>query len=144
MNIFSKFKRNDDAINNGKLMVIGYDNDKPIGVMVARIHESNVKYETQLNNVKKTRQAELDRIRKADEEQFQKIITKITEDVICDACIVGFVGVKDENGVELAFTPENVRRIKDELPELFDKICAFGTDSTNYVGEFDETESVKN
>lgn len=144
MNIFSKFKRNDDAINNGKLMVIGYENDKPIGVIVARIHESNVKYETQLANVKKLRQSELDRIRKADEEQFQKVITKITEDVICEACIVGFVGLTDENGATFEFTPENVRRIKDDLPELFDKIVLFGTDSANYVGEFNEADSVKN
>lgn len=144
MNIFSKFKRNDDAINNGKLMVIGYENDKPIGVIVARIHESNVKYETQLANVKKLRQSELDRIRKADEEQFQKVITKITEDVICESCIVGFVGLTDENGATFEFTPENVRRIKDDLPELFDKIVLFGTDSANYVGEFNEADSVKN
>lgn len=144
MNIFSKFKRNDDAINNGKLMVIGYENEQPIGVLVARIHESNVKYETQLANVRKTRQAELDRIRKADEDQFQKVITKITEDVICETCVVGFVGLTDENGAPFEFTSDNVRRIRNDLPELFDKIVQFGTDATNYVGEFNEADSVKN
>lgn len=144
MNIFAKFKRNDDAINNGKLLVLGYENGAPIGVMVARIHESNTKYETQLNNIKKSRQTELDRIRKADEEQFMKLIEDITGDVICDACIVGFVGLSDENGQPLEFTPENVKRIKNDLPELFEQISQFGLDSKNYVGEFDETESVKN
>lgn len=145
MNIFAKFKRNDDAINNGKLMVIGYGTDsKPIGVLVARIHESNLQYEAALNNIKKSRQTELDRLRKADEDKFQEVIKAITKDVICSTCIVGFVGITDENGKALEFTPQNVERIKDELPELFDQICEFGTDSTNYVGEFKEEDSVKN
>lgn len=145
MNIFAKFKRNNDAINNGKLMVLGYDADsKPIGVLVARIHESNLQYEAYLNNIKKTRQTELDRIRKVDEEQFQKVIMSLTEEAISSTCIVGFVGLKDENGNDLTFTRENVDRIKCELPELYDKICAFGSDPTNYVGEFNEADSVKN
>lgn len=145
MNIFAKFKRDEDAINNGRLMITGYDADgKPVGVMVARIHESNNKYATQLTNLRKTRQTELERIRKVDEEKFQELITGITEDVICDTCIVGYVGLTDENGKALEATPETARRIKDDLPELFDKIVVFGTDAKNYVGEFDENESVKN
>ena len=142
MNIFAKFKRNDTAVNDGKMLVLGKDdNGNDVGVIVARIHASNVAFKTFLENEKKKNQHALEHM--SDDEQ-SKFVERITDEAIKATCIKGFIGLTDDKGTVIDTSPETIERVHKELPELFDQIVRFGLDSKNYVGSFDEEASLKN
>ena len=64
--------------------------------------------------------------------------------VFADNCIKGWANVEGADGNLLEYTEENIRKIHDELPELIEELYKFGVNDSNYVGSFDEEESLKN
>lgn len=143
-NIWSMFKRDESRSVNGALLVITRKDDgtPDISVTVKRIHNSHQEFADTAALLKRERQYQLD---KANDEDAQKIMADITKESVIRTCVKAWTGFTEEDGVtEMPCTVDNVRRVEAVLPELFDSIVEFGADAQNYVGEFNEAETIKN
>lgn len=142
-NIYAKYQRNEKRAQDGAPMVLGKNDDgNDVIIFVKRLHPSNVAFKNYVEAAQKQHQREVDSKIKSVRDE---ISTKITSDAVEHTCIVGWTeNMQDAQGNLISFTPENVARIRNDLPELFDAIIIFGADDANYVGTFDESETVKN
>lgn len=140
MNIWD-YTRDANRAENGAKMVLGRNGEQEIYVVIGRIHSSNEAFQSAVDRLKKTRQSELDA---AKGDALQKLQSELTIEAAKRACVLGWGGFTHRDGTEMACTQENIDVIEKQLPELFDEIIIFGTDSTNYVGTFDEDAAVKN
>lgn len=140
MDIFKKFKRNEDTTVNGAKMFLDKDND--VYILVARMHQSNPVFKKAGQAKSERHQAELERY-KDDENKRNELLERLGQETVADVLITGWNGL-EMNGEPFEFTPENAHRIRNELPELFEQIMQFALDSRNYVGTFDEDASLKN
>lgn len=65
---------------------------------------------------------------------------EIMLNIYSESVIIGWKGVKDDNGKDLPFTPENCKKIFKEVDDLF-KIIA--EEASNFVNFQEEIEEVK-
>lgn len=141
MNIWD-LQRNETRIAHGAVMVLGKNAEKQdVSVTVARIHHSNKAFQTAAENIKKIRQTEID---SAKPEDLQKIMSEITTEAAKISCITGWANFTFKDGSPMPCTQENIEFIHTTLPELFDRIVQFGVSDANYLGTFNEEDSVKN
>lgn len=147
MNIFKKFKRDDArSFIKGAPLVLGTNEDGSEAVIyVARAHSSNPEYRAVMDKLTQQNQQELQQLLKSkkDKEHTDRIELLLRQ-AIRDTCIKGWNNVHDENDMPLLYNQDSVARICAELPELEDKIVEFALNSSNFVGTFDEEESLKN
>lgn len=137
MNIFAQFKRDNDRIVSGAPFEI----EKGVVIMVARMHESNPAFKKLAQQYMTEKQASLDAIK--DVTERTEATAKLSEDAFAQTCIKSWTGIEDANGL-IECTPENIERLRKEVPELWDSIMRFGMNPANYLGSFDEEESLKN
>lgn len=143
-NIWSMFKRDESRNTNGAVLILTRNDDgtPAISVTVMRIHNANQAFADTAALLKRERQYQLD---KANAEDSQKLMADITKESVIRTCVKSWTGFTEDDGVtEMPCTVDNVRRIEKLLPELFDSIVEFGADPQNYVGEFNEAETIKN
>ena len=145
MNLFKAFKRNDDLIKHGRRHVVGEtDNGQEIAFIVARAHESNEKFQAEVQRRLEAKRRTLDSLAKSDKTRESKLRTEIVMSAFAEVCIKGWENVADENDQPLEYSEENVQKIATLLPELLEDLFKFASDDTNYVGEFDEADALKN
>lgn len=137
MNIFKQFKRNDDRIVNGAKFTI----DDKTHIMLARMHESNPAFKAAAQKIMQENQTAIDAIK--DLEERQVFVSNLSYKAFAATCVKSWEGLEDENGT-LECNAENIKRIQDEVPELWESMCKFSLDPSNYLGQFDEEASVKN
>lgn len=143
-NIWTMFKRDENRAANGAELIIARNDDGTprISVTVKRIHNSHQEFADTAALLKRERQYQLD---KANDEDTQKMMADITKESVIRTCVTAWTGFVEQDGVTvMPCTVDNVRRIEAALPELFDSIVEFGADPQNYVGEFNEAETIKN
>lgn len=139
MDIFKQFKRNDDTIVNGAKLIL--DAKGEAFILVARMHQSNPQFKKAGQKMMQQNQRQLDAI--TDDAERQELLASLSEMAAADVCITGWEGL-EVDGQPFVYSKENAHRIRTELPELFEQIVQFATTSSNYVGTFDEDESLKN
>lgn len=59
-------------------------------------------------------------------------INKVMAEIYAESVIIGWRGVKDENGKDLKFTKENVVKLLIDLPDLFEDIQEQATKISNF------------
>lgn len=142
MSIWTQFERNEDRATNGAKLVLGTDKDgAEIAVWVGRVHVSNLQFKQAVSNLRKERQSAID---SAKGEAHTELMSELTREGTARACILKWTGFTHKDGTPMELTQDNVQLIKESLPELFDKIITFGVDDSNYLGTFDEVETLKN
>lgn len=139
MDIFKQFKRNDDVIVNGAKMIL--DAEGKVYILVGRMHQSNPKFKKAGQKMMEQHQRQIDAI--VDDAAKQEFISDLSSMAAAEVLITGWEGL-EMNGQPFPFSTDNAHRIRTELPELFEQIMAFALDSKNYVGTFNEEESLKN
>jgi len=145
MNIFKHFRRNNDLIVNGAKCVIGKnEKGEEVYFLIARAHESYPVYGPAIQDALERNKREIDAAEKRSKAEHTKLRSDIVLKVFADNCIKGWSNVEGADGSLLEYTEENIRKIYDELPELIEELYKFGVDDSNYVGSFDEEESLKN
>lgn len=141
MNIWD-YTRNDTRINDGAVLTFGTaPNGNKVTARIARIHHSNKAFKQAAENIKKMRQSEIDA---AEGDALQEIMSSITTEAAKIACITGWTEFTHKDGSPMDCTKDNIDFIEKALPELFDRMIQFGATDANYIGTFDEDESVKN
>lgn len=144
MNIFKHFRRNNDLIVQGALCVIGEDDDgKEISFRIARAHDSYAVFQNSVQDKIESKKRTLDSLAKTDKRAESKLRTELVLAAFVETCIKGWSNVKDENGNDLPYSEDALQKIAD-LPELVEDLFKFASTDSNYVGEFDEKESLKN
>lgn len=145
MNLFKQFRRNDDLIKHGARFVAGMtDDEKEISFMIARAHQSNEVFQTAVQRGLEAKRRTLDSLAKSDKIAEGKLRSKIVLSAFAEHCIKSWENVRDENDQVLEYSEESIQKIATMLPELIEEMFEFASDDSNYVGEFDEKEAVKN
>lgn len=109
MNLYQRFKTNNDL--EGKKGVT-LDYGEGVKITILRAGGSNRKYQQVLREKLMATGRKLSSM--TDEESEKGMI-----EVYADAVIIGWEGVKDQDGNDVPFTRENVVKIMSDLPELF-------------------------
>lgn len=144
MNLFKDFKRNDAYIKNGRRYVVGVsDNDKEIAFFIARAHESNESFQHEVQKRLEAKRRTLDSLSKTDKQAETKMRSELVLGAFVESCIKGWENVQDETGADLAYGDEGLKKIAT-LPELVEDLFKFASTDSNYVGEFDEEDALKN
>ena len=137
MNIFKQFKRNDDRIVNGAKFEV----DDQAYMMLARMHESNPAFKAAAQRLMQEHQSRIDAIK--DPEARTQAVSELSYQAFAETCVKSWHKIEDGDN-ELECNAANIDRIKKELPELWEGMCKFALNPSNYLGTFDEDASVKN
>jgi len=130
--IFSSFKNDTTREQGGVTMDLG-----DLGqIQVARAGGANVSYEKALLAASKPH-------RRAFQAGVidEKVAKKIMVDVYADTIILGWSGLKDENGADFPFSKDNARKLLTDLPDLFAQIRAVAEDQTLFRQEILEQDA---
>lgn len=145
MNIFKSYKRNADLIVAGAKFVAGETDDgKEISIRVARAHESYEPFQNEVQALLEKNKRKLDSLAKSDKKAENKLRGDLVMSAFASTCIKSWENVRDEQDNEMVCNEESIQKIANELPELLEDLFKFSTTDSNYVGEFDEGEALKN
>ena len=148
MNIFKKFKANEArSVITGAPFVIGTDdNGNDAIIYIARAHHSNPEYKAEIDRLMQQHQSKLNNLSKdKDKAAHTKFIGELVELAIKRTCIKAWSdNITDENNLPLLYSEASIEKLWADLPDLVDDIVSFAINSANYVGSFDEEESLKN
>jgi hypothetical protein len=106
---YSLFKTNDKMETEG--VVLNYGS---FDIRIARAGGANKKYMKLLQARMKPHKRQMDT-----DTLPEKTATDILAACFADAVILGWTGVKDEEGKDMEFTRENVIKLMTDLPDLF-------------------------
>jgi len=140
MDIFKQFRRDEDRIVSGAKFYLDKAND--VWIKVARMHESNPVFKKAGQAKAEFHQAELERL-KDNKEAHTEFLNKLGAETMADVLITGWNNL-EMNGEPFAYSVDNAHLIRTELPELFEQLTQFALNPKNYVGSFNEEESLKN
>lgn len=146
MNLYKKFARNESrSVITGAPLLLSVEDGESSIMYVARAHYSNPEYNAALEELQRKNQQKLEALRKAGD---KKATAEYESDLVIEAialtCVKGVDNVTGEDGMPFVVTPANVVKLFKDLPELAEKVLVFAVDASNYVGTFDEDESLKN
>ncbi len=65
---------------------------------------------------------------------------KVMAEVFAESVVLGWEGIKDEDGVDMKFTKENVVKLFTELPELFADVMAQAKQISTFTADEDEVD----
>lgn len=136
MDILERYKRDDKRIADGFKFELG----QGAFIRVARLHESNPRFKKVTETLSRQRQHEIDRLKGAAK---AAVFAEITEEAFAQIGITEIVGVTI-GGEEIKADPTGIARIRSEVPELWNDLIREACTDANYIGSFDEDESVKN
>lgn len=137
MDILAKFKRNDDLIVNGAKMRL----DASTWIGIARMHDSNPQFKKVSENIARQQQSRIDATK--DEKERNELFGELATEAFAQVCVTGWSNIT-MGGEVLECNEMNILRIRKELPELWDEMLKFAMNSANYVGTFNEADSLKN
>lgn len=148
MNIYKKFKTNEArSVITGAPLVIGTDaNGKDAIIYVARAHHSNPEYKAEVDRLTQQNQSKLNNLNKdKDKSDYNKFLGELVELAIKRTCVKSWTdNITDEHDLPLLYSDASIEKLWADLPELADDIIQFALNASNYVGTFDEDESLKN
>lgn len=136
MDLLSRYKRHDDLIQHGALLELG----EGASAHIARMHDSNPQYKKVTEQLARQRQYELDNLKG---QKKNAAYTEIAEEAFAQVCITKLTNIRI-GGDAIEADAIGIARIRSETPEFFQKMMQFAMDDSNYVGTFNEENSVKN
>ena len=136
MDLLKRYKRHDDLIKNGAKMDLGGGTY----VLLARMHESNLRFKQVTESLARQRQHELDNLKGRNRTDAYG---EIAEEAFAQVCIAELKNVKIGDDV-IEADALGIARLRSELPEFWQDMMTFAMEKSNYVGTFDEDASVKN
>ena len=110
MNLYKTFKASDDLEKQGIDLQLGDD----ISFRLARAGGSNSRFSKLLGDKLKPYRRQIDNGTMDD-----AVAAKIMAEVYADTIVLGWSGVTDEQGNQLAFNRDNCVKLFTDLPELF-------------------------
>ena len=136
MDLLSRYKRHDDLIQQGAILELG----EGASAHIARMHDSNPQYKKVTEQLARQRQYELDNLKG---QKKNTAYAEIAEEAFAQVCITKLTNIRI-GGDAIEADAIGIARIRSETPEFFQKMMQFAMDDTNYVGTFNEENSVKN
>jgi hypothetical protein len=144
MSLAKIFKQNAARTLGGAWMVIGTSADGSLmRLRVARAEGSNTAFKLAMERLAKPHQHAL-----KGKKPNEAILTKIYQQALAETCILGWENLvdTDAHGEEhvITYSTAAALALLETYPELYSAVSEFASDSTNYVGDFDEEEALKN
>lgn len=136
MDLLSRYKRHDDLIQHGAILELG----EGASAHIARMHDSNPQYKKVTEQLARQRQYELDNLKG---QKKNTAYAEIAEEAFAQVCITKLTNIRIGGDV-IEADAIGIARIRSETPEFFQKMMQFAMDDSNYVGSFNEENSVKN
>lgn len=136
MELLKRYKRDTGRTEKGFKFVLGKD----AYIRIARMHDSNPQFKAATDALVRQRQHELDNLKGRSKNEAY---ADIAEAAFGQVCITEIVGVTLGDDVITA-DAIGIARIKTEVPELWQELMTAAIDASNYIGEFDEENSLKN
>ena len=134
--LLSRYKRHDDLIQQGAILELG----EGASAHIARMHDSNPQYKKVTEQLARQRQYELDNLKG---QKKNTAYAEIAEEAFAQVCITKLTNIRI-GGDAIEADAIGIARIRSETPEFFQKMMQFAMDDSNYVGSFNEENSVKN
>lgn len=140
MSLYKQFTMDKTLEKNGILLEYGEDEKtkKPIRIRIARAGGSNQRFGKLLDAKFKPYRRALQT-----ETLDTGLAEKLMKEVYAEAVVLGWENVSDKSGKALPFSPENVIKLFDELPELWSDIKEQAGRAALYRQELQEA-SAKN
>lgn len=114
-NLFQMFGTNKNYEKNGVNIRYGFnDENKPIEFTIARAGGSNTAFLKGMEAALKPYRRQLQT-----DTMDEKLAGDLMRKVFCKTVILGWTGVKDENGKELTYSPETCEKLMERLPDLY-------------------------
>ena len=115
MSLYNTFGTNKDLERDGITLDYGLNSkDQPIEIRIARAGGANVKFAKILQQKMEPHKRAI-----ANDRFDQKIAEKLLMETYAQGVVLGWSGVEDREGNELAFNFENVMKVFSDLPDLF-------------------------
>lgn len=116
--LYSKFKTNPKLEKDGVPIVYGENSKKqPITFVLARAGGANEEYERRMRAELKPYRRQLQT-----ETMDDRLLKKIMKKVFVQTCIRDALNLEDENETALAFTEDNVIKVLDDLPDIYEDL----------------------
>lgn len=118
MSLYKQFATSNELETKGILVEYGQNDDgSVIAIRIARAGGTNHRYNTVLERAVKPyrRQIQNETI---DRDTMQRLM----REVYADSVVIGWENVQDKDGKNLPFTRENVIKLFEDLPELFEDV----------------------
>jgi hypothetical protein len=116
--LYSKFKTNAKLEKDGiPVEYVQNSKGKPVTFIVARAGGANSEYESRLRAALKPYRRALQM-----ETMEDSLLKKILKTVFIQTCIKDALNLEDENNEPLAFTEENVLKVLNDLPDIYDDL----------------------
>ncbi len=134
--IFDMFDTDENVETSG--VWINYGNG--IRILVARAGGSNKRFETLIRNLTKPHRKSI-----KGETIDEDTLTDILQEAYAKAVVLKWEGVTDKSGAVMACTVENIKKLFQMLPALWNDLREFAADFRNFLhNEEDVDEAVKN
>lgn len=115
MSLYEQFKTNVALEKEGIWINYGENSaGKPIRIRVARSGGSNMKYAKCMERLARPYRRQIQ-----NETIEPEVLEDLLQKVYAETVVLGWEGVEDEQGREMAFTQENCLKLLKDLPELF-------------------------
>ena len=120
MSLFKQFKTDASLETKGVIIQYGYtDQGKPIQIKICRAGGANTAYSRVLEAKVKPYRRQIQ-----NDTMDRDTMIAIMREVFADTVVIGWENVQDDEGNEMLFSRENVIKMFEELPELFEDIQA--------------------
>lgn len=135
MNIYSLFKTDAALEKEGIWIEYGTDGEKAMRIKIARAGGKN----TEFNKA-------LEKATKPYRKQIQSGVLddgtadKLFKNVFADKVMLGWENISDPDGKPMKFTKDNVLKLFEDLPDLFQDLREQSTNSTLFREEVRETD----
>jgi len=135
MGTYDHFKRNEDREQHGIILDLG-----EVGKFkLARAGGSNKKYQQALERGMRPHRKSFQQGTMGDE-----VANKVLLDAFIEAVLLGWSGVTDHAGKELAYTKDNARKLMNDLPDLFATLRDASSDMSLFRDEVQRAEDTGN
>jgi hypothetical protein len=135
--LYQQFRTDPDIEIKGIILQYGKNSkDVPIEIRIARAGGGNQRYLKALEKRTKPfrRQIQSDTL-------DRDIQREVLIEVYADTVVLGWSGVEDEKGAPLPFTRENVIKLFNDLPDLFNDVMDMSVKATLFRSEMQESQS---
>lgn len=120
MSLFKQFKTDASLETKGVIIQYGYtDQGKPIQIKICRAGGANTAYSRVLEAKVKPYRRQIQ-----NDTMDRDTMIAIMREVFADTVVIGWENVQDAEGNEMLFSRDNVIKLFEELPELFEDIQA--------------------
>lgn len=118
MSIYNNFKTDPKIEKEGLWLQFGVTEDeKPIRIRIARAGGANIAFTKRMEHAVKPHRLSIQ-----NESIDLSTINKISRQVYAETVVLDWENIKDENGVTMDFTVDNVIKLFTDLPDLFTEV----------------------